>query len=166
MGISGKLAQSPYNYKNMNIQLGDIGHIIQLAIAPVFLLSAVCTNLLVLLNRLARIIDRSRILEERLDVAYNDNYLNELDTLYSRSHLINIAISLSTACGLFVCLIVALLFIGDTTNATLDKYIAGMFVGAVFCLIGSFGFLLREIFIASTFMRNNRHARHIQRHTN
>lgn len=150
----------------MNIQLGDIGHIIQLAIAPVFLLSAVCTNLLVLLNRLARIIDRSRILEERLDVAYNDNYLNELDTLYSRSHLINIAISLSTACGLFVCLIVALLFIGDTTNATLDKYIAGMFVGAVFCLIGSFGFLLREIFIASTFMRNNRHARHIQRHTN
>jgi hypothetical protein len=150
----------------MNIQLGDIGHIIQLAIAPVFLLSAVCTNLLVLLNRLARIIDRSRILEERLDVAYNDNYLNELDVLYRRAHIINIAISLSTACGLFVCLIVALLFIGDTTNATLDKYIAGMFVAAVFCLIGSFGYLLREIFIASTFMRNNRHVRHIQRHSN
>lgn len=150
----------------MNIQLGDIGHIIQLAIAPVFLLSAVCTNLLVLLNRLARIIDRSRILEERLDVAYNDNYLNELDILYRRAHLINFAISLSTACGLFVCLIVALLFIGDTTNATLDKYIAGMFVAAVFCLIGSFGYLLREIFIASAFMRNNRHVRHIQRHSN
>ena len=44
---------------NMNIQLGDIGHIIQLAIAPVFMLSGVCTNLLVLLNRLARIIDRA-----------------------------------------------------------------------------------------------------------
>ena len=40
----------------MNIHLGDIGHIIQLAIAPVFLLSGVGTNLIVLTNRLARII--------------------------------------------------------------------------------------------------------------
>jgi len=147
----------------MNIQLGDIAHIIQLAIAPVFLLSGVCTNLMVLINRLARIIDRSRVLEERLDVAYNDTYLNELDTLYRRSHLINIAITLSTLCGLFVCLVIALLFIGDTTNVGLDKYIAGMFVASVVSLIGSFGYLLREIFIASAFMRMHRHVRHVQK---
>ena len=143
----------------MNIQLGDIGHIIQLAIAPVFLLTGVCTNLMVLINRLARIIDRSRVLEDRLDIAYNDSYLNELDVLYRRSHLINYAITLSTACGLFVCLVIALLFIGDTTNVTLDKYIAGLFVAAVVSLIFSFGFLLREIFIASAAMRSHRHVR-------
>jgi hypothetical protein len=143
----------------MNIQLGDIGHIIQLAIAPVFLLNGVCTNLQVLINRLARIIDRSRVLEDRLDVAYNDTYLNELDVLYRRSHLINLAITLSTACGLFVCLVIALLFIGDTANVTLDKYIAGLFVAAVISLIFSFGFLLREIFIASAAMRAMRHVR-------
>ena len=143
----------------MNIQLGDIGHIIQLAIAPVFLLNGVCTALMVLINRLARIIDRSRVLEDRLDVAYNDNYLTELDVLYRRSHLINMAITLSTACGLFVCLVIALLFIGDTTDVTLDKYIAGLFVASVISLIGSFGFLLREIFIASAAMRAMRHVR-------
>ena len=66
----------------MNIQIGDIGHIIQLAIAPVFLLTGVCTNLMVLTNRLARIIDRSRVLEDRLDIGYSDVYLNELDVLY------------------------------------------------------------------------------------
>jgi len=143
----------------MNIQLGDIGHIIQLAIAPVFLLTGVCTNLMVLINRLARIIDSSRVLEDRLDIAYSDNYLNELDVLYRRSHLINYAITLSTACGLFVCLVIALLFIGDTTNVTLDKYIAGLFVAAVVSLIFSFGFLLREIFIASAAMRSHRHVR-------
>jgi hypothetical protein len=115
----------------MNIQTGDIGHIIQLAIAPVFLLSGVCTNLIVLTNRLARIIDRSRVLEDRLDVAYSDPYLNELDVLYRRSHLINMSIALSTACGLFVCVIVAMLFLGDITNLGLDKYIAGMFVVSV-----------------------------------
>jgi hypothetical protein len=143
----------------MNLQTGDIGHIIQLAIAPVFLLSGVCTNLIVLTNRLARIIDRSRVLEDRLDVAYSDPYLNELDVLYSRSHLINMSIFLSTACGLFVCVIVAMLFLGDITNFELDKYIAGTFVVAVVCLVGSFVSLLREIFIASAWMRSQRHVR-------
>jgi hypothetical protein len=143
----------------MNIQTGDIGHIIQLAIAPVFLLSGVCTNLIVLTNRLARIIDRSRVLEDRLDVAYSDPYLNELDVLFGRSHLINISIALSTACGLMVCIIIAMLFLGDITNIGLDKYIAGMFVLAVICLVGSFVALLREIFIASSFMRTQRHSR-------
>lgn len=147
----------------MNLQLGDIGHIIQLAIAPVFLLSGVCTNLLVLLNRLARIIDRSRVLEERLDVAYNDNSMNELDVLYRRSHLINVAISLSTACGLFVCLVIAMLFASDTTNVALDKYIAGAFVASVVALTGSFLYLMREVFIASAFMRAHRHVRHVEK---
>ena len=50
----------------MEIKPGEIGHIIQLAIAPVFLLTGVGTNMLVLTNRLARIIDRTRLLEENL----------------------------------------------------------------------------------------------------
>jgi hypothetical protein len=143
----------------MNIQVGDIGHIIQLAIAPVFLLTGVCTNLIVLTNRLARIIDRSRELEDRLDIGFNESYMNELDTLYDRSHLINYAISLSTACGLLICLVIAMLFFGDTLNVTLDKYIAGFFVVAVISLICSCCYLLREIFIASKSMRQRRHIR-------
>ncbi|MBY0240851.1 MAG: DUF2721 domain-containing protein [Burkholderiaceae bacterium] len=144
----------------MNIQVGDIGHIIQLAIAPVFLLAGVCTKLMVLTNRLARIIDRSRVLEDRLDVGYNETSLNELDVLYRRSHLINVAIASSTTCGLLVCLVIGMLFIGDTTDVTLDKYIAGLFVLAMAALITSFVYLLREIFIASAAMRAHRHVRH------
>ena len=135
----------------MNMQLEDIGHTIQLAIAPVFLLSAVCTKLVVLINRMSRIIDRSRVLEERLEVAYKESYVNELDLLDRRYRLISIAISLSTGCGLFVCSIIALLFLGNTLNAALDRYIAGMFVMAVACFVGSFGFLLGEIFVTSKF---------------
>jgi hypothetical protein len=44
----------------MNIQIGAIGHIIQLAIAPVFLLTGVGAKLIVLTNQLARIVDRFR----------------------------------------------------------------------------------------------------------
>ena len=137
----------------MNIQISDIGHVIQLAIAPVFLLTGVATKLSVLTNRLARIIDRTRVLEDRLKEGCNAEYSSELETLYIRSHLINTAIASSTACGLMVCLVIALLFLGDTTNIPLDKYIAGLFVFAMLGLISSFVYFLREIFIASRFMR-------------
>ena len=143
----------------MNIQISDIGHVIQLAIAPVFLLTGVCTMLMVLTNRLARIIDRSRVLEDRLEIAAHDPYMDELEVLDRRSHLINYSITLSTTCGFVICLVIALLFFGDTTNLPLDRYIAGLFVLGMFALIGSFAYLLREIFIASKAMRANRHMR-------
>jgi hypothetical protein len=90
---------------------------------------------------------------ERHDVAPNQAYTEELEVLYRRSHLINTAIAASTACGLLVCLVIAMLFLGDTANLPLDQYIAGSFVLAMLALILSFAFLLREIFIASAFMR-------------
>lgn len=140
----------------MNIQISDIGHVIQLAIAPVFLLTGVCTNLGVLTARLGRIIDRSRVLEDRLEAgnASSHSHIVELEVLYTRAHLINYAITLSTACGLLICLVIAMLFLGDTTNLPLDKYIAAFFVLGMFGLIGSFVYLLREIFIASKHMRS------------
>jgi small basic protein len=143
----------------MNIQISDIGHVIQLAIAPVFLLTGVCTMLTVLINRLARIIDRSRVLEDRLEIAAHDSYMDELEVLDQRSHLINYSITLSTTCGFLICLVIALLFLGDTANLPLDRYIAGLFVLGMFALIGSFAYLLREIFIASKAMRERRHMR-------
>ena len=143
----------------MNIQISDIGHVIQLAIAPVFLLTGVGTMLMVLTNRLARIIDRTRMLEDRLDVSHADHQMAELDVLYRRWHLINFAIALSTACGLLICLVIALLFLGDTTNLPLDKYIAALFVSAMITLIGAFVYLLREVFVASATLRARRHKR-------
>lgn len=145
--------------QEMNLQLSDIGHLIQLAIAPTFLLSGVATMLMVLINRLARIIDRTRVLEDRLDRDYKDAWFDELDVLYRRSHLINYAITLATSCGLMVCLVIAMLFLSDTTNIGLEKFIAGAFVFGMVALIGCFGYLLREIFIASGSMRRLRHER-------
>lgn len=135
----------------MEIQLGDVGHIIQLAIAPVFLLTGVGTNLSVLTNRLARIIDRSRNLEDRVRQSGTGDPVDiaEINILYRRGHLINRAITLSTACGLLVCLVIATLFIGDAFDLRFGKFIAGLFVVAMLSLIGSFYFFMREIFIAT-----------------
>lgn len=140
----------------MQIEIGDIGHIIQLSVAPVFLLTGVGTNLTVLTNRLGRIVDRSRVLEDRLraqDDAHHDEDRAELNTLYVRSHLINRAITLSTACALMVSLVIVSLFVGDALNIDLSKFIASFFVLAMVCLVTSFIFLLREILIATQPMR-------------
>ncbi|MFC0351195.1 DUF2721 domain-containing protein [Undibacterium danionis] len=144
----------------LNLHLGNIGQIIQLAIAPVFLLTGVGTNLTVLTNRLARIIDRSRVLEE-IVTSQGDKGLTpimriELDELYQRSHLINRAITLSSTCALLVCLVIAALFLGDALGLQLDKIIAALFVLAVLALVGSFIFFLREIFVATKTLRRQR----------
>jgi hypothetical protein len=136
----------------MQIQLGDISHTIQLAIAPVFLLTGVGTNLLVLTNRLARIIDRSRVVEDRIEAAPEAAHPGadaELGILYRRAHLINGAITLSTSCALLICVVIAALFVGDALALQLGPFIGGLFVLAMLALIGSFVYLLREIFIAT-----------------
>ena len=63
----------------INLHLGNIGQIIQLAIAPVFLLTGVGTNLTVLTNRLARIIDRSRVIEDVIDTLIKNNVIRLTD---------------------------------------------------------------------------------------
>jgi len=152
--------QKKWSEHFMDIRLGDISHIIQLSIAPVFLLTGVGTKLTVLTNRLARIIDRSRALEERIKAAGDAadfGVESELHDLYRRAHLINRAITLSTSCGLLVCVVIAALFIGDALNLELAKFIALCFVIAMFSLIGSFVYLLREIFVAMGTMAGRRY---------
>jgi hypothetical protein len=153
------LFQTQSSVELMEIQLSDIGHLIQLAIAPVFLLTGVGTKLNVLINRLARIIDRSRVLEDRIKATTSGDHADaytELFTLYRRAGLINSAITLSTSCGLLVCIVIASLFIGDALNVDLGRFIALCFVLGMFSLIGSFVYMLREVFVATKTMSMQR----------
>ncbi len=149
----------------MEIKPDDIGHIIQLAIAPVFLLTGVGTNMLVLTNRLARIIDRSRSLEEHLDgsadsaAIQDQKRMAELEVLFRRAKKINRAIFLSTTCALLICMVVAGLFIADAMNLRLASVIAGFFVLAMMSLTGSFIYLLREVLLATEFMNQQQRER-------
>lgn len=148
------------------MQAEQVGHIIQLAIAPVFLLTGVGTNMLVLTNRLARIIDRTRYLEEQLEFRQplTDErvalYQDELSILFRRAKKINRAILLSTSCALLICVVVAGLFIADALNLRIASIVAGMFVLAMIALTGSFVYLLREIWLATEFMNAQQGFKH------
>lgn len=114
--------------------------------------------MLVLTNRLARIIDRTRVLEERLEESLpsltaklRSAAFDELDVLFRRARKINRAIFLSTFCALLICLVVAVLFVADALDLRLVTPIAGLFVLALVSLTGSFIYLLSEVLLATEF---------------
>jgi hypothetical protein len=136
--------------------LGDIAHVIQLAIAPVFLLSAVGTLLTVLTNRLGRAVDRRRLLAAQLsglDEATTVSANGELGYLERRVRLIYTAIVLAVVCALLICMLIAAAFVDAFVRFELARVIAIFFVLAMVALIGSLGAFLREIFLGVSTVR-------------
>jgi len=131
--------------------IGAVASVIQLSVAPVFLLTAIGTMLSVMTNRLARIIDRARYHEAKLENAPPEavpQLKESLATLSKRANLIGLAIFLCTATALLVCTVIALLFLGDYLLYDISLPIAGLFIlGMLLMVIGLISFL-REIFIA------------------
>ena len=129
-----------------------IAHAIQLAIAPVFLLTGIAALLGVMANRLARIIDRARYYDEhweRMDESARTAALAELDDLERRRHLASWAINFSTSAALLVCIVIAALFVEAFFSTDL-KWLAGvLFVGVMIALIGGLGCFLREVYVAT-----------------
>lgn len=137
----------------------DIVHLIQSAVAPVFLLSGVGVTLGVLTNRLARIVDRARLLELRVDEeqARAESTAASLRVLARRAHYINTAIGLCTVSALFVSLVVMSLFASAFISLNLSGAIAILFVAAMICLTGAFGAFLIEVRIATRSLRFGAH---------
>lgn len=137
-------------------QVGDIAHVIQLAVAPVFLLSGVAATLTVLTNRLARIIDRARNLEAALPGALADavdGIHQELSTLSQRATLIHRAITLCTTCALLICLVIIMLFLGALLTAEFSSLTALVFIVALCAYLGALVSFLLEIRVATASMR-------------
>ena len=136
--------------------LSDITHTIQLAVAPVFLLTAVSTTLSVLTTRLARIIDRARSLENSFPHAAIDDQRRmrgELDHLSERARLIHVALTTGVGAALSVCLLITLAFLGYLTQANLGQPVAVLFILAMGLLMFSLVSFLREIFVSVQSLR-------------
>jgi len=135
----------------------DIARLIQLAIAPVFLLTAVGTIIGVLSMRLGRAVDRSRALEDRLRQLPPEGQKNvreELALLSRRVRLVYGSIVLAVICALFVGLLIAVAFVDAFINVDLSKFIGLLFIGAMVAFIFSLLIFLREIFLAVTSARD------------
>lgn len=131
--------------------LTDISHVIQLAVAPVFLLTAVATLISSLNVRLGRIVDRRRTLDDSMPDCNDESRVaagRELFMLSRRARLIYFAIFAAVLGALLVCCVVASAFVGALITVDLSKLVAVLFVMAMLAIIASLSMFLREVYLA------------------
>ncbi|PPE75215.1 DUF2721 domain-containing protein [Solimonas fluminis] len=139
-------------------QVLSIAHTIQLAVAPVFLLAGIGSMLGVLTNRMARVIDKARKLEERVpppsDPATPDIARDaELGVLARRARYLQLAIGACVGCALLVALVVVILFISAVLDLNAFAVVAMLFIAAMLAFIFGLLCFMREIHLGLIHLR-------------
>ena len=138
-------------------ELSDIAHIIELAVGPVFLLAGIGALLNVVTSRLGRVVDRARQLEDRLGEPRTEDEAtrirSELASLDRRMLLAQRAIFMFSTAALLICLVVAMLFVGEFISITIGALVAIMFIATMFAMIAGLFLFLMEISIATRTLR-------------
>jgi len=135
-------------------QAADVAHLIQVALTPIFLISAIGVTLNVLTSRLARIVDRARAMESevsRPDYQTGGRDLHAaLSVMARRAGYINAAITLITLSALFIALVVVMLFVNAFAHWDLAAFIAIMFILSMLSFAAALTAFLIEVRIATT----------------
>ena len=129
-----------------------ISHAIQLAIAPVFLLTGIAGLLGVMATRLARVIDRARELERNwpaFDPAHKALARTEMDALEKRRRVCSWSINYCTSGALLVCLVIVTLFVDEMVAVNLRWFAGALFVAAMVAVIFGLVCFLREVYLAT-----------------
>jgi hypothetical protein len=130
-----------------------IPHGIQLAVAPVFLLSAVAGLIGAVAGRLSRIIDRGRVLEDRIrqgrEPELKPVWLQESRMLRVRGMLANSVIGLLTLCGFLIGLTIVVLFLGETTAYETGRWAIYSFLAGIGCFMAALGCFFAETLLAT-----------------
>jgi len=137
-------------------QIASIAHVIQLSVAPVFLLSGIGSILNVLSSRLSRIVDRARGIEAQLATAPPGRAIGlrrSLGNLRKRAKLASFGISLCTVCAILICSDIVVLFLGTLIGFNLSVVVAVVFVFAMLCLVAGLIAFLREVYLATRYLR-------------
>lgn len=141
-----------------------ISSLIQLSVAPVFLLAGVAGLLNVFTSRLTRIIDKL----ESLDSFVHDKELEDKnyypsssiairrENLLKRMQNINLSILFATATGLMVALVIISVFFSSLISYNAEAFISVLFILAMFFLILSLVLFLREIYFTISYIRIKR----------
>ena len=141
--------------------VNSVAHLIQLSVAPVFLLAAVAGLLNVFVGRLVRIIDKIDKIElnEEAKLRKNSTYtpteklIRRKSFLHKRLKTTNYAIALSTSAGLMVALVIVTMFLSAILKFDTGILISIFFILAMLLLISSLLLFLKEISYTTYFMK-------------
>lgn len=129
-------------------EITTVTHAIQQAVAPVFLLTGIGAILNVITTRIARIVDRSRTLSNSAHPG-QPSQQEEMEMLRRRVRWVHWAVSLCTLSALFICIVIAALFVGSEIGVDPARAVALFFISAMLALISGLLCFLREIYLAT-----------------
>lgn len=132
----------------VSANLSVIASAIQLAVAPVFLLTGIGGLLAVMAGRLSRVVDRFRVLSETENMLHFEKEV-EMTMLLRRSRWVHWAISLSAISELLICIVIAALFLGSEMRFDPSRAVSILFISAMMVLIIGLLCFLREIFLST-----------------
>jgi hypothetical protein len=129
--------------------------VIQLALTPVFLLTAVAALLNVFSTRLGRVADRVHLLSADLQRGAADTeFLSaQLDFLRRRSLILDVAVVLATVGGAATCAAALVLFFGTLGDAEFTILVFGLFGGAIIFTITALVTFAIEMIMAGLGLR-------------
>ena len=133
--------------QNIVEDLSTVSHVIQLAVAPVFLLTGIGAILSVLARRLGRVVDRYRVLMDRDPLSPHN--LLEIRMLSNRAVWTHWAITLCTISALLVSTVIVALFIGYESSIDPSHIVAPLFILAMVSLIIGLVCFIREISLST-----------------
>jgi MFS family permease len=141
-------------------ELTHLAQIIQLAVAPVFLLAGIGAFLNVCAGRLARIVDRARALEPRILASRgseHDRLVGEVRLLDRRIRVVNAAIFTTVLAALIISAVVVLLFVAFLTGYKIGTAVALLFIAAMIFTGLSFAIFLYETRLGTRSVRVRSH---------
>lgn len=131
----------------METHVADIAHAIQMAVAPVFLLTAIATLINVLNARLSRSIDRRRALDKLIVEVPDESFITERGLHKQRLRVIYFGIFFAVLAALLICLVVVGAFVGALLTVEVSRVIAVLFIAAMVAMIVSLLLFLYEVFL-------------------
>ncbi|MBA4008182.1 MAG: DUF2721 domain-containing protein [Erythrobacter sp.] len=126
-----------------------VQQVVQLSLAPAFLLSGIGAIMNVIMSRMIWIAKRIEIIEDKMEDGRTARQVRELGWLMRRRRLMQGAIMFSTASAVMISAVIMLLFISAYITAQIGTLIAAMWVLTMVLLVTGLGFFLRETRLAA-----------------
>jgi hypothetical protein len=125
-------------------------HVVQLSLAPIFLLSGIAALLNVFASRLGRVADQADALKSSIKDTTRDG---RLELLRLRSHALDVAVVTAALAGMLTCSTVLVLFLGEVLGKGGPSLLYLLFGGGIVLSMASLLAFVVEMLLAAVGVR-------------
>jgi hypothetical protein len=151
LAAAADVAKSPFAFEILERTASTprVQQVVQLSLAPAFLLSGIGAIMNVIMSRMIWIAQRVENIEAKMEDQRTAKQARELAWLMRRRKLMQGAIMFSTASAVMISLVIGLLFVSAYITAQIGTVIAALWVLTMVLLVTGLGFFLLETRLAA-----------------